>query len=78
MQMRETDKELILLSAVCRLYQIPNYLLIPFSAPWLHYIKHFSSASLLHCKCFKIKLYIKVLRNLNVAWPHCSRMKHLL
>lgn len=41
MQMRETDKELILLSAVCRLYQIPNYLLIPFNALRLHYIKTF-------------------------------------
>lgn len=41
MQMREPDKDPILLSAVCRLYQIPNYLLSPSTVLKLHYIKTF-------------------------------------
>lgn len=41
MQMREIDKDPILLSAVGRLYQIPNYLLSTSTALKLHYIKTF-------------------------------------
>lgn len=39
MQMKETDKDPILFSVVCRVYQIPNYPLSPFTVLKLHFIK---------------------------------------
>lgn len=59
--MRETDKDSILLSAVCRLYQISNYLPIHCAqtAIYQNYFLNAAAAfffSSLHCKCLnKIK-----------------------